>query len=110
MRYFFILPGSESSLARCVVVPALACQAVARTRSAQALLTSDLGALTGAVNVPPVAVATDIGRVIAARAVVAAGSGQHRHEKADEGWIYTCLGVTLATGCAKARFGAWRRF
>ncbi len=110
MRYFFFLPGPESSLARCVVVPALAGQTVACSGSAQAHFAGDCSALTGAVNVTPVAVATDIGRVIAARTVVAPGSGQHRHEKADEGWIYTCLGVTLRTGCAKARFGAWRRF
>jgi len=87
MRYFFFLPGPESSLARCVFVPAPACQSVARTGSAQALLTSNLGARTGAVQVASVAVATDIGRAITARAVVAAGTGQHQHEKADEGWI-----------------------
>jgi len=110
MRYFFFLPSPEPFLACRVIVPTPACQTVARTRSAQALLTSNLGALTGAVNIASVAVATDIGLAMAAGTGVVAGTGQHRREKADEGWIYTCLSVTLWTGCAKARFGAWRRF
>jgi len=110
MRYFFTLPGPESSLAGRVVVLAPAGQTVACPGSAQALFASDCGALTGAVNVAPITVATDIGRAMAAGTVVTAGDGKHRHEKADEGWIYTCLSVTLWTGCATARFGAWRRF
>ncbi len=95
MRYFFFLPGPESSLARCVVVPAPACQTVACSGSAQTLLASDCGALTGTVCVSPVAMTADKDPAIAAGTGVAAGTGQHRHEKADEGWIYTCLDVTL---------------
>ncbi len=57
----------------------------------QALSASDFGALAGAVDVTPVAVTTDKDLVVAivAGTVVKAGAGQHRHEKADEGWIYT---------------------
>ena len=112
MRYFFLLPNPEPPLASRVVEAALACQTVVRAGSMQALFASDFGALTGAVDVTPVAVTTDkdLAVAIAAGTVVKTGTGQHRHKKADEGWIYTCLGVTLCTGCAKARFGAWRRF
>jgi hypothetical protein len=87
MRYFFFLSGPESSLACGVVVPAPARQTVARTGSAQALLAGKLCALTGAVGVPPITVATDKDLAATEGAAVVAGTGQHRHEKADEGWF-----------------------
>ncbi len=99
MRYFLFLLGPEASLASGVVVPASACQAVAQTRSAQALLASNLGALTGAVVVPPVAVTTDKHLATAAGTEVVTGTGQHRLEQADEGWIYTGSGATLNGLC-----------
>jgi hypothetical protein len=95
MRYFSFLPGPESSLACRVVVPPPACQTVARTGSVQALLASKFGTLTGAVVVSPVTVATDKDLTVAAGTAVVASTGHHRHEKADEGWIYTWSGVTL---------------
>jgi len=95
MRYFSFLSGPESSLACRVVVPAPACQTVARTGSEQALLASKFSTLTGAVVVSPVTVATDKDLAVAAGTAVVASTGQHRHEKTDEGWIYTWPGVTL---------------
>ena len=87
MRYFFFLSGPEPTLARGVVVPAPTRQTVSRTGSVQALPASKLCALTGAVGVPSITVATDKDLAAAAGAAVVAGTGQHRHEKADEGWF-----------------------
>ena len=71
----------------------------------QAVLASESGALTGAVVVSSIAVTTDKDLAPAAGTEVVAGTAQHRHAKADEGWIYTCSGATLWTGCVKARLG-----
>jgi len=81
MRYFSFLSGPESSLARRVVVPAPACQAVACTGSEQALLARKFGALTGTVVVSPVTVPTDKDLAVAAGTTVVASTGQHRHKR-----------------------------
>ena len=110
MRYFFFFPGPEPALAGRVVVLAPGCPAVAGAGTVQAVAARESGALTGAVGVAPIAVAADEDLAAAAGTEVVAGTGQHRHEKADEGWIYTGSGATFQAGCAQARFGAWRRF
>jgi len=110
MRYFFSFPGPEAALASRIVAPALGGAAVADTGPAQALAAGVFSAFTRAVEVTPVAMAADNDLASAAGTAVEAGTGQHRHKKADEGWIYTCLGATFQAGCAQARFGAWRRF
>ena len=99
MRYFFSLPSPEPTLAGCIIVPALVCRAVQRARSVPALFASEPGALTGTVGVSPVAVPTDKDLATAAGTQVVTGTGQHRREKADEGWIYTCSGATLVRLC-----------
>ena len=109
MRYFFFSSNPEPSLAGSVVVPAPGCREVSPCCAVQAVLASESGALTGAVVVSSITVTTDKDLAPAAGTEVVAGT-EHRHAKADEGWIYTCSGATLWTGCAKARFGAWRRF
>ncbi len=100
MRYFFFFPSPEPSLAGRVVVPAPGCPAVASAGSAQALPAGECGALTGAVGVPPIAVTADDDLTMAAGTEVVAGTGQHRHAKADEGWICTCSSATLNRLCA----------
>ncbi len=49
--------------------------------------------------------ATDKDLATAAGTEVVAGTGQHRHEKADEGWIYTCSGATLNRLCESMVWG-----
>ena len=105
MRYFFFLPSPEPPLACCVVKATTQCQAVTRPCSVQALFPSEFGALCDAVVVSMITATTDKDLATAAGTEVVAGTGQHRHEKADEGWIYTCLGVTLAQAVRRHGLG-----
>ena len=85
MRYFFFLPSAESLLAGRVGVATTACRAVNNARSAHAVMASERGALTGAIVVSPITVATDKNLATATGAQVVAGTdhiGLHRPMRA----------------------------
>ena len=105
MRYFFVLPVPEPLLACSVVMAARRGRTVAAARLAKAFPAGLHSTRTRTVVISPVTVTADKDLTTAAGTGVVADTRQHRHGKADEGWISTGSSATLNRLCESTVWG-----
>jgi len=108
MRYFVLLTRPEPALAFGVIVSALAGCTIALTGSTAWRSAGKISATIGAVDLPPITVTADDHLAMAAGAEEESGTGVHAHTGPMRSGVWP-VRVRLWTGCAKARFGAWRQ-
>jgi hypothetical protein len=99
MRYFLSLTRTEPALTGGVGQATPARRTVTGSGASQRRRSGPFSATAGAVEVPPVALSTDKDLAMAAGTMVQTGTGFHRHNRADEGWIKTTPSATLAWLC-----------